>query len=623
MCGIIGIASISHIPVNKRSWLHQGINAMYHRGPDDIGEWWAEDGCIGLSHRRLSIIDLSPAGHQPMKNTGGKVLIVFNGEIYNYKELRKELVGKGYCFNSNTDTEVIMAAYSEWGTACLTHLNGMFAFAIYDRNLRQLFLARDRAGEKPLFYYLKNGSLRFASELKGLMADSSINKRINISALDCLLAMGFIPGQMCILEDFNKLPPAHALIFQLSTGALKTWKYWDLPALKLKENEKVNEDELLDELEFLLEDSVRRQLVADVPVGILLSGGVDSSLVTAMAVRATSKVKTFTVSFPGHSKFDESCHARLIANYFQTEHTELAASEVSVDLLPVLARQFDEPMIDSSMIPTYLVSQLIRQHCTVALGGDGGDELFGGYGHHSRLIWMYSKMRRIPEFFRNPVSKVGSLLPVGFKGKIWLQNLGNDMDKGLPLIASVFDSKTRKQLMTKINSWELVAESIRKKRIPENDDLLQRITRMDFLNYLPEDILVKIDRASMLNSLEVRAPLLDYRLIEFAYSKVPSYLKATSTTRKVLLKKLTSRLLPSEFDQQRKQGFGIPLGEWLQSGSWKDFFYDVLIGSEDTFFNRKVLAKLLHGQAKGRNNTERLFGLTMFELWRKEYKVSI
>ena len=377
---------------------------------------------------------------------------------------------------------------------------------------------------------------------------------------------------------------------------------------------------LLDELEMLLQDAVRRQLVADVPVGVLLSGGMDSSLVTAMAVRAVSKVTTFTIRFPGHGSYDETAHARLIARHFGTEHVELDAASATTDLLPLLARQFDEPMVDSSMLPTHLVSGLIRSHCTVALGGDGGDELFAGYQHYRRLLRMQRTLGNIPHSMRRLLARAGTtLLPVGFKGRNWLQGLDVDLDRSVPLIASYFDARTRRALMAGHGDWPLAGEQLREQVIPRTPDLLQRATRTDFENYLASDILVKVDRASMLNSLEVRAPFLDHRLVEFAFGRVPSRLKSTAAEGKILLKKLARRVLPGEFDLHRKQGFSIPLGSWLQSGPWRQFFQDVLLGSDTTFFNRKVVGKLLEGQQKGRANSERLFALVVFELWRREY----
>ena len=620
MCGIVGLCSCE--PQTRHTWLAIGSNTITHRGPDDAGEWWSSDGRVGLAHRRLAIIDLSPGGHQPMHDASGMLSIIFNGEIYNFQELRSQLKGKGHQFRSHSDTEVILAAYCEWGTDCLSHLNGMFAFAVYDAREQTLFLARDRAGEKPLFYHQANGQLRFASELKALLADPALPRRINPEALDCYLAIGYIPGDLCILQGFQKLPPAHALLFHLQTGQSKLWRYWQLPELNVAKGGE-DEADLLDELEDLLEDSVRRQLVADVPVGVLLSGGVDSSLVTAMAVRASSKIKTFTIRFSGHAKHDETEHARLIARHFQTEHVELECPSATADLLPQLARQFDEPMVDSSMIPTFMVSQLVRRHCAVALGGDGGDELFGGYGHYSRLLWMKKKLGAIPHPLRRCVALASKhILPTGFKGRNYLQGLGVDLNNGLSTIAVCFDAAERRRLLATDSGWHTNAESIVKSRVPLHPDLLQRATRMDFSNYLAEDILVKVDRASMLNSLEVRAPLLDYRLIEFAFGKVPSRLKTTPTEKKILLKRLVHRVLPPEFDRHRKQGFSIPLDQWLQTGPFHDLFRSTLQGPS-SIFDRSIVSDLLYGQSQGRSNSERLFALVLFELWRTEYGVAI
>lgn len=618
MCGIVGIASVSVVP--DRRALSAGTEALRHRGPDGAGEWWSSDGRVGLGHRRLAIIDLSQAADQPMHDATGQLSIVFNGEIYNFADLRSELVALGHAFRTASDTEVILAAYRQWGTACLARLNGMFAFALYDAKERALFLARDRAGEKPLFYAVLGKAIRFASELKGLMADPSVPRRINPAGLDAYLAMGFVPGDLCILEVARKLPPAHALLFNTASGEVRQWRYWQLPD---RASAPSDEEGLLAELEALLEDAVRRQLVADVPIGVLLSGGVDSSLITALAARSRSSIKTFTIRFPGHEMFDETAHARLIANHFATEHVELDAAECTVDVLPVLGRQFDEPLVDSSMLPTYLVSRLVRRHCTVALGGDGGDELFGGYIHYDRLLWMRRKFGWIPRPVRVATAFAAEvLLPVGVKGRNWLQALATDFAGGLPLIASYFDARTRRRLMANRSGWNTIAETLRRQRIPPAPELLERATRMDFENYLPEDILVKVDRASMLNSLEVRAPLLDYRIIEFAFGKVPPELKASSRSRKILLKKLAARLLPAEFDTERKQGFSIPLATWLRTPAWQGFFKDILLGESSDFFDRDVVSDLFYGQARGRSNSERLFALLMFELWRREYRVS-
>ncbi len=617
MCGIVGIASQS--PFENRESLRLGQETLRHRGPDDSGDWWSQDGCVGMGHRRLAILDLSPAGHQPMLDSMGRLCCVFNGEIYNFQDLRRDLEQKGYRFRSRTDTEVILTAYQEWGTDCLSRLNGMFAFALYDGTRRQLFIARDRAGEKPLYYSLSGGVLRFASELKALMADPAFPRRIDSEALEYYLAFGFVPGKHCIVQGTSKLPPAHALMFDIQRAQLRIWPYWELPSTQEVGDRPLDEIELLSELETLLEDAVRRQLVADVPVGVLLSGGVDSSLITAMAVRSTKRLKAFTIRFPNHRQLDETEHARLIARHFDIEHVELDAHPETAALLPQLAKQFDEPMVDSSMIPTFLVSKLVRQQCTVALGGDGGDELFGGYTHYSRLLWMHNRLGWIPHRLRKSIAGAAErMLPVGAKGRNWLQGLGVDWQIDLPLIATCFDAGTRRQLMAQHSEWPILAETYWKERIPSSPDLLQRATRMDFSHYLAEDILVKVDRASMLNSLEVRAPMLDYRVIEFAFTKVPTGLKASSTDKKILLKRLVARVLPPAFDRHRKQGFSIPLAEWLTAGSFRTLFDEVLLDSQ-CFFDRQTVQELLQGQDRGRNNGERLFSLVLFELWRREY----
>ena len=597
---------------------------MTHRGPDDAGVWWSSDSRVGLAHRRLSILDLSPAGHQPMHLAKRGISIVFNGEIYNFRELRDELMGHGYLFRSHSDTEVLLAAYDIWGEELLSRLNGMFSFALYDAPRGQILLARDRAGEKPCFYRLVGNVLQFASELKALLANPSNPRRIDSAALDCYLAVGFVPGELCILHGYNKLPPAHALKFDLNTGKANIWRYWVVPELPFEANAgELNEAALLNELEALLEDAVGRQLVADVPVGILLSGGVDSSLITAMAVRRSRHVRTFSIGFPGHGILNETPHARLIASHFGTEHTELMVEPTTADLIPRLARQFDEPMVDSSMIPTFMVSQLVRQYCTVALGGDGGDELFGGYKSYSRLIWMQRRLGLFPQPLRAAISYAAErLLPLGLKGRNWLQGLGEDLKQSVPLVASYFDPTIRHRLLAQPANWNYLAESVMRGRVPKHKDLLQRATRMDFANYLAEDILVKVDRASMLNSLEVRAPLLDYRVVEFAFGKVPTHLKATAQERKILLKRLAERVLPPEFDRQRKQGFSIPLARWLKAGPFREMFWDVL-GDQQCIFDRRTVQSLLKGQAQGRSNGERLFALVQFELWRREYAANV
>lgn len=616
MCGLVGQASSKRFL--DTSFLKAQNSTITHRGPDDSGEWWSTDMRVGLAHSRLSIIDLSNGGHQPMTLSDKEMTIVFNGEIYNHHELRRELLNKGYSFKSKSDTEVLLAAYSCWGMECIHKLNGMFSFAIYDHSIKKVFLARDRAGEKPLFYYFDGISLYFASELKALMKHPSLPKKIDMDSLDCYLGMGYAPGKKCILKGYNKLEAAHILSFDLNNSEIKLSKYWELPEYS-NINPSPSMEDLSIELEKLLEDSVSRQLEADVPVGILLSGGVDSSLLTALASQKSSKVKTFTISMTGHKDLDETSYARLIANHFGTDHTELPIEESTSDLLPILAKQYDEPMVDSSMIPTYLVSKLVRKHCKVAIGGDGGDELFGGYQHYKRILKMKNRVKYCPTIIRNIVSTTAThLLPPGFKGRNWLQGLSVDFENGTPQIAYYFDHKLRKKLLSNYKNYLSVSEEIRNKFLSTDSDIIQRATKLDFNTYLKDDILVKVDRASMLNSLEIRAPFLDQKVIEFAYKSVPSDFKVTYKSEKILLKYMASKILPKNFDLKRKQGFSIPLGSWLKSGPYRDMFNDVLLSS-DSVFDKKVISSLLNGQDMGLNNSERLFSLFMFELWRKEY----
>lgn len=623
MCGIVGFAA--QFPMTDPHRLSAMCDSLRHRGPDDAGVWWSPDKQVGLAQRRLAIIDLSPGGHQPMSDSTDQLWITFNGEIYNYQDLRGELEARGHRFRSASDTEVILEAYRAWGLDCLSHLNGMFAFGLYDCAARRLFLARDRAGEKPLFYWHTAGKLVFASELKALMTDRALPRQLELSALDYYLAYGYVPGEMCILKGVHKLAAAHAITYDLCSDDAHIWRYWQLPEPAPRVG--TSTDDLSAELEHLLEDAVRRQLVADVPVGILLSGGIDSSLVTAMAARVSPRpVKTFTISFPNHSAYDEGPHARLIAQHFGTQHTELAAEPATVELLPQLARQFDEPMADSSMVPTYLVSRLIRQHATVALGGDGGDELFGGYLHYS-WIQQQERMRRFaPAPLRRGLSAVAHALPLGLRGRNYLIGFSTDLPRSIAHVNLYFDEGSRRGLLSPVyrNGARAGAspETYKVNLCSRRRTPLQQATTMDFMTYLADDILVKVDRASMLTSLEVRAPWLDYRIIEFAFGRVPDALRATARERKILPRHLAQRLLPDTFDLKRKQGFSLPLSAWFK-GEWGAYMVAVLREADRDLFNPSMIQRLIAGQQRGYGNMQRLFALTMFELWRREYRVSL
>jgi asparagine synthase (glutamine-hydrolysing) len=622
MCGIAGKAAIDR-PVSLDQVV-QMRETLRHRGPDDAGAWASGDGRIALGHRRLSIIDLSPAGRQPMTDMTGELQIIFNGEIYNYQELRHDLEHRGHRFRTATDTEVILEAYREWGVNCLGRLNGMFAIGLFDARARRLLLARDRAGEKPLFYFADGRSLTFASELKALFADPACPRVMDVDALDYYLAFGYVPGERCLVRGIRKLPQGHALTFDLESGALDTFAFWSLPTEACPDASASDED-LVEELHQLLSDSVRLRMIADVPVGIMLSGGVDSSLVTAMAAQTSSRpVKTFTVTFPGHGAFDEAPYARAVAQHFNTDHRELVAESASVELMPELARQYDEPIADSSMIPTYLVSRMIRREATVALGGDGGDELFGGYPHHS---WAQQQMRMggwLPGPARRMVrSATRRLTPIGMKGRNYVLGLTSEPPGNLVQFNILFDADARRRLLAPLADRPRVAdgpEAYKARLCRAGGSSLQQITALDFQTYLVDDILVKVDRASMLCSLEVRAPFLDPRLIQFAFGRLPDRLRATARERKILLRRLAGRLLPASLDLTRKQGFSLPLAQWFK-GDWGRYMADLLTRG-DTLFDRRSVGQLLMGQRRGFSNTHRLYALAMIELWRREYGIA-
>ncbi len=613
-------------PIVHQTALLAMRNTLSHRGPDDAGVWWSRDGQVGLAQQRLAIIDLSPSGHQPMSDASGQLRLTFNGEIYNYRTLRCELEELGHQFRSASDTEVIIEAYREWGLDCLSRLNGMFAFALYDGQQRRLFIARDRVGEKPLFYRHEAGKVIFASELKALMANPFLPRELDLAALDYYLTFGYVPGQMCLLKGVHKLAAAHAMTFDLRTGRKRVWSYWQLP--QFCQSTDASAEELTDELENLLKASVRLRMVADVPLGILLSGGIDSSLITAMAAETSSRpVKTFTITFPGHETHDEGPFARQVAGYFSTDHTELIAEPASVELLPELARQFDEPMADSSMVPTFLISRQIRQHATVALGGDGGDELFGGYWHYSWIQRQEHLRRLIPSPMRIIAGAMAArIMPLGARGRNHLIGFSDGLPGTLAHINMFFDAWSRRKLLSpelRRQGWHGSPPEVYKSELTTMDGTaLQRATALDFTTYLPDDLLVKVDRASMLASLEVRAPWLDHRLVEFAFGRVPDHLRATEHDRKILPRLLAERLLPSTLDLKRKQGFSLPLDNWFK-GNWGRFIASVLADADPQIFNRQMINGLIAAQRRGYSNTQRLFALTMFELWRRSYRINL
>jgi asparagine synthase (glutamine-hydrolysing) len=557
-----------------------------------------------------------------MENSTGTSVVVFNGEIYNHGELRDELAARGARFAGRSDTEVLLAAYEAWGERCVERLRGMFAFVIYDRSRRALFMARDRAGEKPLYWAQHRGGVVFASELKALMADPEFPRRLSADGLAYYLSFGYVPGDRCILRGVHKLKAAHCLTWPLGGGNPAVRRYWDVPTAAADDASGV--DGLTDELQQLLTSGVSEQLIADVPLAVLLSGGVDSSLVTAIATRASAhQVRTFTVTLPDYPQFDERRFARAVADYLHTEHVELPLDRSSVDLIQRLAAQYDEPIADSSMIPTYLLAKTVSRHCKVVLGGDGGDELFGGYLAYQSLLRRDPLRSRLPRTVRAWIAAGARLfLPLGAKGRNSLIALDGTAADGIAQSALWMDYADLPRVSLRLAGGlpEQPPKLWRRDLVDAERGLPGAAMAADFRSYLPEDILVKVDRASMLCSLEVRAPFLDRRVIEFAYRRVPNRLRVTTRERKVLLKRLARRLLPPDLDIDRKQGFSIPISQWLTPGIIEAWQSDCREQIQSVLSESVVsrLAKRRHSPAAEHG----LYAAIMLTSWMRQYRIA-
>jgi asparagine synthase (glutamine-hydrolysing) len=616
MCGIAGYADATGPSVSLTD-LVDARDALTHRGPDDAGIWTNTDGRVGLATRRLRVIDLSEQGHQPLVGADENV-ISFNGEIYNYRELRGMLTE--HRFRSSSDTEVITAAYAEWGADFVERLNGMFALALADGRRNQLILARDRAGEKPLYYRLRGSQLVFASEVKALLRFPGSERRLDPDGLNEFLAFGYQRPDQSAFAGIRKLPPGHIAVYDLQTGRFNVQRYWQLPTWT-----RSDKTDACGKLEQLLEESVRLRLVADVPLGVSLSGGVDSSLVTALAARhSTRAISTFTVGFEHETVHDERPFARIVAEQFETEHHELLIDRDVSGLLPGLIDMLDEPLADSSILPTYAIARLIRQHVTVVLGGDGGDELFGGYGHYRRVLQLASA-RHIPGVVRGAIAAgVRAALPIGRPGRTFLTGLEGDEVSSFMATVTLFGERDRAWLLTpRMRSMidDSSAPERRRRLLTEQTlDPIDRLTRLDFLTYLPDDILTKVDRATMQMSLEARAPWLDHSLIEFAFGAVRSEDKVRGLQLKWLPKQLAAKLLPS-LPIQRKQGFSIPLHKWIVD-EWREYLDTAIRTLEDSdVIERGRARNLIQGQLVGHSNSERLFALLSLGQWMLKYRV--
>jgi asparagine synthase (glutamine-hydrolysing) len=617
MCGIAGFVDREAAPsARSTADVHAMCDVIRHRGPDDQGVY--VDGQAGLGMRRLSIIDLA-TGRQPIHNENKTIWIVFNGEIYNYRELRDALSDRGHSFYTSSDTEAIVHAYEEWGENALVRLRGMFGLALWDAPRRTLILARDRAGIKPLHYVERGGRLYFASEIKSLLAAGAVDRTIDLAALDHYLSFLYTPKDGSIFSGIRKLPPGHLLRWH--DGRAAVVPFWRVPA---EESFAGSEEEAAIRLREVLADAVRAHLVSDVPLGAFLSGGIDSSVVVGLMAEATTKVKTFSIGFD-EPAFDELEHARAVADWFGTDHHEFVVRPDALSILDRLIDHFDEPFADPSAIPTWYVSQMARRHVTVVLSGDGGDELFGGYDR-------YVPHPRVAAFDRLPLpakrrlaSTVWPLLPHGTRGKGFFRLVSRDANGRYLDAVSFFHPDEKRALLAP--DVAVALDSTAEARLARHFDRFAalapqgRMMRVDFETYLPEDILTKVDRMSMAHSIESRVPLLDNEVIDFAAS-LPSRMKIREGRRKHILKRAVAGLLPPSIVRRRKQGFGVPIGAWFRGGLTQ-LFRDVLLSPTATqrgYFQPSFIQRIVEEHLAGtRDHSFRLWQLVVFELWHRRY----
>lgn len=627
MCGIVGIFDIEGKRDISRELLSQMNETQYHRGPDE-GGLHVESG-LGFGHRRLSIIDLS-SGHQPLFNEDGTVVVTYNGEIYNFEELSEELKTRGHLFRTHCDTEVIVHAWEEWGERCVERFHGMFAFAVWDRNCRTLYLARDRLGKKPLHYArLSTGEFVFASELKALYAHPSLKKEIDHTAIEEYFAFGYVPEPKTIFKDVYKLPAAHTLTINQDEPDYAPRCYWDLP---FPENNPITEYEANSQLVERLTDAVKARMVAEVPLGAFLSGGVDSSAVVASMCSISDKpINTCSISFMSR-KFDESEFAKMVADKYQTNHYAESVDPDDFDLVDQLAHIYDEPYADSSAIPTYRVCALAKKRVTVALSGDGADEYFSGYRRH-RWHMNEEKIRGIfPYSLRKPVfgflGKVYPKLdwaPRYLRAKTTFQALGRDSVAAYFHTVSLMSDDIRNNLFSpefkrSLDGYNAVEVFRRHARKAPSQNPLSLIQYLDIKTYLVGDIHTKVDRASMANSLEVRAPFMDHRLMEWV-SGLPPELKLNGQEGKYILKKAMEPFLPHDVLYRNKMGFAVPLAEWFR-GPLRQRVKDALLGPmmrECGIFNMDFIERLVRQHQSGlRDYSAPIWSLLMFESFQRQ-----
>jgi asparagine synthase (glutamine-hydrolysing) len=623
MCGIAGCVHADG-RVADPVLVERMCAALEHRGPDSRGIH--ASGPAGLGIQRLRVVDIE-GGDQPLYNEDRTVAVVLNGEIYNFRELRRRLEAAGHRFRTEGDTETIVHLYEEEGVDCVRSLEGMFAFALWDESRQRLLVARDRVGKKPLFYSLHAGTLSFASELRALLQNDEIPRDVDEQALDCYLAYGYIPAPLSAFRAVRKLPPATSMVYE--GGRVTLERYWQLDYGH--KHAIADARELHAPLRETLSRAVRRRLVADVPLGAFLSGGIDSSAVVAAMARETSEpVRTFSIGFDSE-RFDELEHARLIAERFGTEHEELQVRPDAISIAPRIARHYGEPFADSSAIPSFYLAEMTRRHVTVALNGDGGDESFAGYTRYAANV-LGARLERVPMPLRRLGAGLAARLPESAEEQSVrnrVRRLGGSLGLDGPAryerYVSLFDSTQRARLYSDeyraaLGGTDVVAEAIAEPwREASGSDRLDQLLEVDVRTYLPGDLLTKIDIATMAHSLEARSPFLDPEMMQFA-AAIPAPMKLQGMEKKVILRDALRAWLPDSILDRPKQGFSVPLAEWLR-GDLREYSRDVLLDQASfskARFRPGAVQELLDGHLAGQDHSQRIWALLMLEQWRAE-----
>ncbi|PIU07952.1 MAG: asparagine synthase (glutamine-hydrolyzing) [Candidatus Moranbacteria bacterium CG08_land_8_20_14_0_20_34_16] len=627
MCGITGKIYLNDKTVSEQDILIMNEKIL-HRGPDDGGVYISPDQKVGLGHRRLSIIDLSPLGHQPMRYLD-RYEIVFNGEIYNFQEKKIELEKDGYIFKSKSDTEVIMVLYDKFGKECLTHLRGMFAFTIYDEQEKTVFCARDRVGKKPFKYYLDENVFIFGSELKAILTQKEYKKEPDYIAIHHYLTLQYCPAPLTGFKDLKKLEPAHYLFVDLKTKKVEKERYW-----KLDYSQKLNlsEDEWKKRIMQKLEEAVKLRMISDVPLGAFLSGGIDSSAIVALMSKfSKTPVKTFSIGFE-EEKYNELKYAKIVAKKFKTDHKEFIVKPDAIKMLPQLVYQYEEPYADSSALPTYYVSKMTREYVTVALNGDGGDENFAGYGRYSvqKFGILYNKFIPFHKKIILPIVKfLATLVKNTFfdRAYIFANTLSQKYNYRYINYIRYFSNELKEKIYTdnfkektkNIDSYKIVADKFNE---AGTKDKMDQCLYADFSTYLHDDLMAKVDIDSMAVVLEGRSPFLDYEMLELT-AKIPFNLKLKGlNNKKYILKETLRGLVPNEVMFRPKMGFGIPIDVWFR-GKLKDFAYDTLLSEKAInrgLFKKEALKALLDEHVNTKiNHAYRIWALITLELWFQEY----